>query len=574
VILRRVLDVIQFTYVFDSGAVYMKLPTVRETLNLQSVPTLDNLEKRVPNDLLRIDIPEAGPINPVAAIHRAVYYSLMAPSGHNVQPWKVYIDETNLKIVLCLNKKRIPPFFLAVDSLSFYDRTSAAGAAHIIKQLLQGYGFQVMQQVLESNANLDLEPFMLISIAPAGAGTAKPALMKRQQSLGALNRPKMINQGSSNSPAGIPKQPNSPVMPRDGSIHQMPPALKQPVGLPKKPLPGKVQHGEIRRLPSTNTLPNTPSVQQVSAGQEGLKQPSSPQLTRAVASQSAPNISRQEVAKQFESIVSQRVTNRHNYSKRRVVPMRILQHLSNPALAQDPVRVLVINDPAQIEMISKYVEDIETNSYVSDCVRKGLIGNIGVQEEQRNHTIPLDALELGQMQLVTATKVVTMDQNTIMTMKAHKALGIATGQKILNSAGLLVFVGPRDYPLNELTNALGASLIAAMLKCTEYNIATHPWTTPFSLQRLLWPLNERLSELGEKVRQEVTQETPDFFEQLDMLRHIVPQIKNDEMPLIVVRFGYPDEEISGHSTRLPASDSVTLIKRGDVVPNEIKPLFN
>jgi hypothetical protein len=107
--------------------------------------------------------------------------------------------------------------------------------------------------------------------------------------------------------------------------------------------------------------------------------------------------------------------------------------------------VLVINDPAQIEMISKYVEDIETNSYVSDCVRKGLIGNIGVQEEQRNHTIPLDALELGQMQLVTATKVVTMDQNTIMTMKAHKALGIATGQKILNSAGLLVFVGPRDY---------------------------------------------------------------------------------------------------------------------------------
>jgi hypothetical protein len=574
VILRRVLDVIQFTYVFDSGAVYMKLPTVRETLNLQSVPTLDNLEKRVPNDLLRIDIPESGPINPVAAMHRAVYYSLMAPSGHNVQPWKVYIDETNLKIVLCLNKKRIPPFFLAVDSLSFYDRTSAAGAAHIIKQLLQGYGFQVMQQVLESNANLDLEPFMLISIAPAGAGTAKPALMKRQQSLGALNRPKMINQGSSNSPAGIPKQPNSPVMPRDGSIHQMPPALKQPVGLPKKPLPGKVQHGEIRRLPSTNTLPNTPSVQQVSAGQEGLKQPSSPQLTRAVASQSAPNISRQEVAKQFESIVSQRVTNRHNYSKRRVVPMRILQHLSNPALAQDPVRVLVINDPAQIEMISKYVEDIETNSYVSDCVRKGLIGNIGVQEEQRNHTIPLDALELGQMQLVTATKVVTMDQNTIMTMKAHKALGIATGQKILNSAGLLVFVGPRDYPLNELTNALGASLIAAMLKCTEYNIATHPWTTPFSLQRLLWPLNERLSELGEKVRQEVTQETPDFFEQLDMLRHIVPQIKNDEMPLIVVRFGYPDEEISGHSTRLPASDSVTLIKRGDVVPNEIKPLFN
>jgi hypothetical protein len=552
----------------------MKLPTVRETLNLQSVPTLDNLEKRVPNDLLRIDIPESGPINPVAAMHRAVYYSLMAPSGHNVQPWKVYIDETNLKIVLCLNKKRIPPFFLAVDSLSFYDRTSAAGAAHIIKQLLQGYGFQVMQQVLESNANLDLEPFMLISIAPAGAGTAKPALMKRQQSLGALNRPKMINQGSSNSPAGIPKQPNSPVMPRDGSIHQMPPALKQPVGLPKKPLPGKVQHGEIRRLPSTNTLPNTPSVQQVSAGQEGLKQPSSPQLTRAVASQSAPNISRQEVAKQFESIVSQRVTNRHNYSKRRVVPMRILQHLSNPALAQDPVRVLVINDPAQIEMISKYVEDIETNSYVSDCVRKGLIGNIGVQEEQRNHTIPLDALELGQMQLVTATKVVTMDQNTIMTMKAHKALGIATGQKILNSAGLLVFVGPRDYPLNELTNALGASLIAAMLKCTEYNIATHPWTTPFSLQRLLWPLNERLSELGEKVRQEVTQETPDFFEQLDMLRHIVPQIKNDEMPLIVVRFGYPDEEISGHSTRLPASDSVTLIKRGDVVPNEIKPLFN
>jgi hypothetical protein len=106
----------------------MKLPTVRETLNLQSVPTLDNLEKRVPNDLLRIDIPESGPINPVAAMHRAVYYSLMAPSGHNVQPWKVYIDETNLKIVLCLNKKRIPPFFLAVDSLSFYDRTSAAGS--------------------------------------------------------------------------------------------------------------------------------------------------------------------------------------------------------------------------------------------------------------------------------------------------------------------------------------------------------------------------------------------------------------------------------------------------------------
>jgi hypothetical protein len=559
----------------------MKLPTVRETLNLQSVPTLDNLEKRVPNDLLRIDIPEAGPINPVAAIHRAVYYSLMAPSGHNIQPWKVYIDETNLKIVLCLNKKRIPPFFLAVDSLSFYDRTSAAGAAHIIKQLLQGYGFQVMQQVLESNANLDLEPFMLISIAPAGAGTAKPALMKRQQSLGALNRPKMINQGSSNSPAGIPKQPNSPVMPRDGQVH--PNSLpsqgpKKVMGLPKRPLPGKVQHGEIRRLPSGTQLSPTPSVRQVSAAdQEIPKQPSSPQLTRATpSSQSSPNIlrqERQEAAKQFESIVSQRVTNRHYYSKRRVVPMRILQHLSNPALAQDPVRVLVINDPAQIEMISKYVEDIETNSYVSDCVRK-LIGNIGVQEEQRNHTIPLDALELGQMQLVTATKVVTMDQNTIMTMKAHKALGIATGQKILNSAGLLVFVGPRDCPLNELTNALGASFIAAMLKCTEYNIATHPWTTAFLLQRLLWPLNGRLSELGEKVRQEVTQETPDFFEQLDMLRHIVPQIKNDEMPLIVVRFGYPDEEISGHSTRLPASDSVTLIKRGDVVPNEIKPLFN
>jgi hypothetical protein len=560
----------------------MKLPTVRETLNLQSVPTLDNLEKRVPNDLLRIDIPESGPINPVAAMHRAVYYSLMAPSGHNVQPWKVYIDETNLKIVLCLNKKRIPPFFLAVDSLSFYDRTSAAGAAHIIKQLLQGYGFQVMQQVLESNANLDLEPFMLISIAPAGAGTAKPALMKRQQSLGALNRPKMINQGSSNSPAGIPKQPNSPVMPRDGQVN--PNSLpsqgpKKVMGLPKRPLPGKVQHGEIRRLPSGTQLSPTPSVRQVSAAdQEIPKQPSSPQLTRATpSSQSSPNIlrqERQEAAKQFESIVSQRVTNRHYYSKRRVVPMRILQHLSNPALAQDPVRVLVINDPAQIEMISKYVEDIETNSYVSDCVRKGLIGNIGVQEEQRNHTIPLDALELGQMQLVTATKVVTMDQNTIMTMKAHKALGIATGQKILNSAGLLVFVGPRDCPLNELTNALGASFIAAMLKCTEYNIATHPWTTAFLLQRLLWPLNGRLSELGEKVRQEVTQETPDFFEQLDMLRHIVPQIKNDEMPLIVVRFGYPDEEISGHSTRLPASDSVTLIKRGDVVPNEIKPLFN
>jgi hypothetical protein len=560
----------------------MKLPTVRETLNLQSVPTLDNLEKRVPNDLLRIDIPESGPINPVAAMHRAVYYSLMAPSGHNVQPWKVYIDETNLKIILCLNKKRIPPFFLAVDSLSFYDRVGMGAAIYVMKQLLLGYGFQVTQQVLESNANLDLEPFVVLSIAPAGAGTAKPALMKRQQSLGALNRPKMINQGSSNSPAGIPKQPNSPVMPRDGQVN--PNSLpsqgpKKVMGLPKRPLPGKVQHGEIRRLPSGTQLSPTPSVKQVSAAdQEIPKQPSSPQLTRATpSSQSSPNIlrqERQEAAKQFESIVSQRVTNRHYYSKRRVVPMRILQHLSNPALAQDPVRVLVINDPAQIEMISKYVEDIETNSYVSDCVRKGLIGNIGVQEEQRNHTIPLDALELGQMQLVTATKVVTMDQNTIMTMKAHKALGIATGQKILNSAGLLVFVGPRDYPLNELTNALGASLIAAMLKCTEYNIATQPWTTAFLLQRLLWPLNERLSGFGEKVRQEVTQETPDFFEQLDMLRHIVPQIKNDEMPLIVVRFGYPDEEISGHSTRLPASDSVTLIKRGDVVPNEIKPLFN
>ncbi len=564
------------------GTSYMKLPSVRETLNLQSVPTLDNLEKRVPNDLLRIDIPESGPINPVAAIHRAVYFSLMAPSGHNVQPWKIFIDETNLKIVLCLNKKRIPPFFLAVDSMSFYDRVGMGAAIYVMKQLLVGYGFQVTQQVLESNANLEMEPFMVMSIAPAGAGTAKPAMMKRQQSLGALNRPKMIN-----SPASIPKQPNSPVMLRNGPTtqgsqlqsNQLVQAPKKMMGLPKRPVPGKVQHGEIRRSPSASVLSQNQAGPQVAAaGQEVPKQPSSPMLTRPIpSSQSSPNISRQErheSVKQFESLVSQRVTNRHYYSKRRVVPMRTLQHLSNPALSQDPVRVLVINDPAQIKMLSRYVEDVETNSYISDCVRKGLIGNIGVQEEQRKHTIPLDALELGQMQLVTATKVVTMDQNTIMTLRAHKALGIATGQKIYNSAGLLVFVGPRDHSLNELTNALGATLISAMLKCTEYNIATQPWTTAFLLQRLLWPLNGRLSAFGEKIRSEVTEETPDFFEQLDLFRQIVPQIKDNEMPLIVVRFGYPDEEISGHSTRLPASDSVTLIKRGDAVPNEIKTVLN
>ncbi len=229
-----------------------------------------------------------------------------------------------------------------------------------------------------------------------------------------------------------------------------------------------------------------------------------------------------------------------------------------------------VNDPAQIELISRYVEQVETTSYISDCVRKGLIGNIGVHEQQRNHTIPLDSLELEQMQLVTATKVVTMDQNTLMTMKAHKALGIATGQKIFHSAGLLVFVGPTEFSLNELTHALGASLIAAMLKCTEYNIATQPWTTAFLLQRLLWPLNGRLSEFGLLVKKELTSDTPNYFEQLDLLRSILPQIKDDEMPLIVLRFGYPDEEISGHSTRLPASDSVTLIKRGDNVPDEIK----
>jgi hypothetical protein len=47
------------------------------------------------------------------------------------------------------------------------------------------------------------------------------------------------------------------------------------------------------------------------------------------------------------------------------------------------VRALVINDPTQIEIISRYVEQTNANSYIGECIQKELKGNINVKEEDR-----------------------------------------------------------------------------------------------------------------------------------------------------------------------------------------------
>lgn len=475
------------------GGYYLKLPSIRETLNLQNVLKLNSLEERVPNDCLNITLPESGPINPVIALHRAVYHGLMAPSGHNIQPWKFIVDEVNLALIVCFMDTRIPPFFQAADKHGFYDRVGIGAALFVIKQLLQSYGFSVKEKVLSAPKTDNLEPLVSLHITPSTG--PKPAI-QRQQSTNRLS----------------------------------------PVSVPRQDLQRKDGNKAVAR-PNTSLNRSSPAL-----------------------------VTRQQAVKHWEQVVTQRVTNRHNYSKRRVVPVRLLQQLQeDPVINQPTTRPIIINDFAVIEMIAKWAEEMDSIAYLSEETRKGFIGNLG--HISRAHSIPVDSLELGAMQTGTISTILSMDENTLLTMRVHKSLGNATAQKIYNSGGLIIFVGSKDSPRNKLALDLGSSIMATMLKFTEHGVAMHPWTNPFALAILL--NDPEPSPIGQKIKAQLLEHTPDMGQRFGMLRAIVPQIGQNEDPLLLLRFGYPDEEVSGHATRLPASDSVQIIKKGDSIPTAI-----